>query len=192
MQFTNMKTRFLDLLILRKLHWLINVWKVNEWISIWVMNVQKYIYSNNKQKQSFLFLLSWEQGHEGDTLDGNDFESDTRNITFGSTLLTETSNEDLVVFSQIVETTVPWNEGSNLLTVLLEHDSDSLSDGGVGLFWLYTDLFYDESLGHTWAHEGVFESWAEKSFIEIFVGPSEISDMFTFEVFLWFWVYDLL
>ena len=136
---------------------------------------------NNKQRESFLFLLSGEEGDEGDTLDGDDFETDTRDITFGFTLFTETSNEDFVVFSQIVQTSVPWNESCNLLTVLLKHDSDTLSDGGVWLFWLYTDLFDDESLGHTAAHEGVFESWAEKSLIVVFVGPSEI----IYNCYLW-------
>ena len=89
---------------------------------------------NNKQRESFLFLLSGEECDEGDTLDGDDFETDTRDITFGFTLFTETSNEDFVVFSQVVQTSIPWNESCNLLTVLLKHDSDTLSDGGVWLF----------------------------------------------------------
>ena len=131
----------------------------------------------NKQRESFLFLLSTEEGNKGDAFDGNDFESNTRNITFGFTLFTETSHKDFVVFSQVVQTSVPWNESCNFLTVLLKHHSDAFSDGGVWLFWLYTDFFNNESLGHAWAHEWVFESGAKKSFIVILVGPSEIREI---------------
>jgi hypothetical protein len=84
--------------------------------------------------QSFLFLLAGEESKERNTLDSHDFESDARNISLGFTLLTETGDEDLVVLSKVVEATVPGDESSDLLSVLFEHDSDSLSDGGVGLF----------------------------------------------------------
>ena len=88
----------------------------------------------NMSIQSFLFLLAGEESEEGDTLHANNFESDTRNISLGFALLTETGNKHLIVFGEVVEAAVPGNEGCNFLSVLFEHDSDSLSDGGVGLF----------------------------------------------------------
>jgi hypothetical protein len=84
--------------------------------------------------QSFLLLLSGEESEQGDALYANNFESDARNISLRFTLLTETSHNNLVVFSKIVKATIPRNEGSDLLSILFEHDSNSLSDGGVGLF----------------------------------------------------------
>jgi hypothetical protein len=84
--------------------------------------------------QSFLFLLASEEGEQGNTLHTHDFESDTRNISLGFTLLTETSHEHLVILSQVVKATVPRHEGGNFLSILFKHHSDSLSDGGVGLF----------------------------------------------------------
>ena len=124
-----------------------------------------------KSIRSFLFLLSGEEGDQGDALDCDDLESDTRNISLGLSLLTEASHEDLVVLGHVVEATVPRYEGSNFLAVFLEHDSDSLSDGGVGLFGLHTDFLDDESLGHAAAHEGVFESGAEESSVVFFIIP---------------------
>jgi len=100
-------------------------------------------------RRSFLFFLSGEKSNERDALDSNDFKTDTRNISFGLTLFTESSNNDFIVFRKIVEATVPWDKSSYFLSILLEHDSDSFSDSGVGLFGLYTDFLDDESLGHT-------------------------------------------
>ena len=84
--------------------------------------------------QSFLFLLASEEGEEGNTLHTHNFESDTRNISFGFTLLTETSHQDLIILGKIVKAAIPRHEGSNFLSILFKHHSDSLSDGGVGLF----------------------------------------------------------
>ena len=84
--------------------------------------------------QSFLLLLAGEQSKQGNALDTHHFESDARNISLRFTLLTEAGHQHLVVLSKVVEATVPGDESSDLLSVLFEHDSDSLSDGGVGLF----------------------------------------------------------
>ena len=123
------------------------------------------------KQRSFLFLFSSIEGNERDPLDGNNFESDTRNITFGFTLLTETGNEDLVVFGQVVQTTVPRDKGSDLLTVLVEENSHTLSDGGVGLFGFHTDLLHHDTLGHAAALEGVFKSGTEQSLVVFLVVP---------------------
>ena len=132
--------------------------------------------------QSFLFLLASEEGEEGDTLHADNFESDTRNISLGFTLLTETGDKHLIVFCEVVEAAVPGDEGCDFFSVLFEHDSDSLSDGGVGLFRLYTNFFDDESLGHAAAHEGVLESRTQQSSIVLLIVPPCINIANTFEV----------
>lgn len=144
---------------------------------IWVRNMSVI--------QSFLFLLASEESKEGDTLHSHNFETDTRNISFGFTLLTESSNQHLIVFSEIVKATVPWYESSNLLSILFEHNSNSLSDGRVGLFWLYTDLFDNKTLGHATTHEGILESRTEQSSIVLLIVPPAIIRCYTSEVYAW-------
>ena len=120
---------------------------------------------------SFLLLLAGEEGEQGNALNSHNFEADARNISLGLSLFTETGHQHLVVFSKVVEATVPRDEGSDLLAILLEHDSDTLTDGGVGLFGLNTDLLDNQSLGHAAAHEGIFESRTEQSSIVLLIVP---------------------
>jgi hypothetical protein len=61
---------------------------------------------------------------------------------------TETSNEDFVILVDVIETTIPGNEGGNLLSVLNQLNTDALTDSRVGLLGLNTNLFQDNSLGH--------------------------------------------
>ena len=124
-----------------------------------------------KKQRSFLFLLSSVKSNKWDSLDGNDFESDTRNITLWFTLLTETGHKDLVVFSQVVKATIPRDESSDFLTVLVEEHSHTLSNSGVGLFGFDTDLLHNNSLGHTTALEGVFKSGTEQSLVVFLIVP---------------------
>jgi hypothetical protein len=65
----------------------------------------------------------------------------TRNITLSLSSSTESGDQDLVVLVDKVQTTVIGDESGDLLSVLDELDSDTLSDGGVGLLGLNTDLY---------------------------------------------------
>merc|ERR1712098_443048 len=71
----------------------------------------------------------------------------TGNISLRLSLTTETSEEDFIVLVDEVETTIVGDECSDLLSVLDQLDSDTLSDGGVGLFGLNTNLLENYALG---------------------------------------------
>jgi len=86
-------------------------------------------------------LLLLPEGKETDTSDLDDLESDTRNITLCLSSSSETGDQDLVVLIGEVETTVVGDESGDLLAVLDELDSDTLSDSRVRLLGLDTDLW---------------------------------------------------
>jgi hypothetical protein len=119
-----------------------------------------------------LLLLLLPQGQQTDTGHLDDLESDTGNITLGLALATETSQEDLVVLVHEVKATVVGDESRNLLAVLDQLDTDTLSDGGVGLLGLDTDLLEDDALGVGRATEGRgLESGAQGTLLIVKVGP---------------------
>lgn len=70
----------------------------------------------------------------------DDLEPDSGNITDGVTLSTKACDKDFVVFFDKVEATVVGDESGDLLSVLDELDTNTLTDGGVGLLGLDTDL----------------------------------------------------
>jgi hypothetical protein len=80
-----------------------------------------------------LFLLFFPQGEERDTRNFNNLETDTWNITLGLALTTETGNQDFVVFVNVVQTTIVGDESRNLLSVLDQLNTNTLSNGRVGL-----------------------------------------------------------
>merc|ERR1712072_403991 len=58
---------------------------------------------------------------------------------------TATCNLNLIVFINETHTTVPWNVGGDSLVILLELNSDTLSDTGVRLFTFDTNLFNNDT-----------------------------------------------
>ena len=91
-----------------------------------------------------LFLVESQQRHIGYF---DNLETDAGNITDGVALSTETSHQNLVVFHNIVETTVSGNECGDLFAVLDQLDTDALSDSRVRLLSFDTDFFKNDALG---------------------------------------------
>ena len=72
-------------------------------------------------------LLSAEEGVEGHVGDLADLESDAGNVTDSVTLTSESTDKDLVVLLNEVQTAVIGDESSDLLAVLDQLDTDALS-----------------------------------------------------------------
>jgi len=86
---------------------------------------------------------------------------------------TETSDQNLVVLFNVVQAAVIGDEGSDLLSVLDELNSNALSDSGVWLFSLNTDLVKDDSLGVGRASEGVsLQGSSEVGLFVTKIGPT--------------------
>jgi len=84
-----------------------------------------------------------------ETIAGNlgDEETDTGQITDGVAGTTETLDEDLVVLVAEGHATVTGNEAGDSLVVFFELDSDTLSNTGVRLLGLDTNLLNDNAAG---------------------------------------------
>ena len=93
-----------------------------------------------------LFLLLTEQSKEGGLGDANNLETDTGDITDGMTGTTETSNEDFIVFINVVQTTIARNEGGDLLTVLDKLNTDALTNSRVRLLSFNTTTHQNTKL----------------------------------------------
>lgn len=111
------------------------------------------------RSRSWLLLLLLPESHKTDTRDLDDLESHTRNITLGLALSTESCNQHLIVLIHEVQATVVWycgrwsavaiiimasprhTECGDLLSVLDELNTNTLSNGRVWLLGLNTDLF---------------------------------------------------
>lgn len=65
---------------------------------------------------------------------------------FEDSLSPETGDEDFVILIDKVQAAIIRHEGSDLLSVLDELDSDTLADSRVGLLGLNTDLLKHDSL----------------------------------------------
>lgn len=135
--------------------------------------VKPFLVSLRTYLRSWLFLLFLPESDKRDTRDLNDLESDTWNITLSLTLTTETSNENFVVFVDKVQATIVRNESSDLLTVLDELNTDTLSNGGVWLFGFNTNLFQYNSLsvGRTTERRRL-EGSSKKSLLVGHISPS--------------------
>jgi hypothetical protein len=62
----------------------------------------------------------------------------TGNITDGVTFPAESSHQHLVVLLNVVKATIPGHERRDFLAVLDQLHSDTLADGGIGLFGFNT------------------------------------------------------
>lgn len=153
-------------------------------ICIFFLNVVKsFVFVVDKELdeanlRSGLLLLLLPKSNEGDTGDLDDLETDTGDITLSLTLTTETSKENFVVFVDVVQATVIGDESSDLLTVLDKLDTDTLSDGGVGLLGFDTNLFQHNTLGVGRTAKGRrLEGSAQKSLLVRLISPSAIKQL---------------
>ena len=93
-----------------------------------------------------LFLLLTEQSKEGGLGDADNLETDTGDITDGMTGTTETSNEDFIVFIDVVQTTIARNESGDLLTILNKLNTDALTNSRVRLLSFNTTTHQNTKL----------------------------------------------
>lgn len=92
------------------------------------------------------------------------------------TRATETSDKDFVVLIDEVQATVVGHEGGDLLTVLDELNTAALTDSGVRLLGLNTELLNYNALGVGSSAEGVgLPDSAKVGLLVLKVGPSLLS-----------------
>ncbi len=124
------------------------------------------------KRETTTYLLLSEERVERHTGNLDDLEANTRDITNGVTLTTETSEENFIVFIGDVQATIARDEGSNLLAVLDELNAHALTDSRVRLLGLDTDLFQDDTLGVRATSERLLPLRTQVRLVEILVGPA--------------------
>ena len=102
----------------------------------------------------WLILLSEPEGEETGSSNLDDLETDTGKITDGMAGSTESSDEDFVVLIDERHTSISGDVSGDSLVVLSELNSDALTDGGVRLLGLNTDLLDDDTSGVRSSSEG--------------------------------------
>jgi len=121
---------------------------------------------------TWLLLLLLEQSEKADTRHLGNLEADTGNITLGVTGATETSDENFVVFLEDVKATIAGHEGSDLLAVLDELDTDRLTNGRVRLLGLNSYFLEHNALCVGRSSERVaLDGGTEVSLLVILIGP---------------------
>jgi len=113
------------------------------------------INTTSSDLRSGLLLLSQEEGVERHTGNLDNLETATWNITFRFASLSESGDQHFVVLVDVVKATVAGNEASDLLSVLNELHSDTLTDSGVRLLGLKANLLNNNALGHTGSSQGI-------------------------------------
>merc|ERR1712179_89277 len=118
-------------------------------------------------------FLALEESKEGDTGNFDDLKSDTWDITDGVARSTESGDPNFVVFFDVVQRTIIWDESGDPFTVLDELDSNAFSNSRVWLFSFDSDFLDDDSFGVGAASEGVgFQGGSQMSFLVVKIGPS--------------------
>jgi len=119
----------------------------------------------------WLLLLLLEESQEGDSGDLDDLETNTGNISDGVSLSSESGDKNLVVLVDVVQATVMGNEGGDLLSVLDELHSGALTNSGVGLLGLDSDLLDDDSLTVRASGERLLPLATDVGLLVVLVGP---------------------
>jgi len=124
------------------------------------------------ERETTAYLLLSEESVERHTGNLDDLEANTRDITNGVTLTTETSDENFIVFIGEVQATIARDEGSDLLAVLDELNTHALTDSRVRLLGLDADLCQDDTLGVGATSERLLPLRTQVRLVEILVGPA--------------------
>ena len=124
----------------------------NIFLVMWIVCISnKQIRRNLLHKQRMgtlcmrLLLLSTEQSEERSLGDTHHLETDSRNITNSMTRTTESSNQDFIILIHKVQTTITRNEGSDLLSILDQLNTDALTNGRVRLLSLYSTIPHSDT-----------------------------------------------
>ena len=112
-------------------------------------------FGKGKLSVNGLLLLASPEGVKTAASDLDDLESDSRNISLGVSLSSESSNEDLVVLVNVTHASVSGDVGGDSLVVLFKLNSYALSDGRVRLLGLNGNLLDHDSRGHGSLSEGL-------------------------------------
>jgi hypothetical protein len=121
--------------------------------------------------RSRLLLLLLEKGEQRATGDLDNLETNPGNISDGVTTSTETGQEDFVVLINEVQATVIRDESGDLLSVLDQLDSDTLTSSRVGLLGTDSHSLDDNALGVGSTHERLDELSAVVSLLVVLIGP---------------------
>jgi hypothetical protein len=121
--------------------------------------------------RSRLLLLLLEKSKKGATGNLDNLETNPGNITDGVTTSTETRKEDLVVLINEVQATVIGDESGNLLSVLNQLNSNTLTSGRVGLLGTNTHSLNNNALGVGSTHERLNESSSVVGLLVVLIGP---------------------
>jgi hypothetical protein len=125
--------------------------------------------------RSRLLLLLLEKGEKRATGNLHNLETNPGNITDGVTTSTETRKEDLIVLINEVQATVIGDESGNLLSVLDQLNSDTLTGGRVGLLGTNAHSLNNNALGVGSTHERLNEGSAVVGLLVVLIGPLSFS-----------------
>lgn len=125
--------------------------------------------------RSRLLLLLLEQSQERATSNLDNLETNPGNISDGVTASTETRKQDLVVLINEVQATVIGNEGGDLLSVLDQLNSNTLTGSRVGLLGTNTHSLNNDTLGVRSTHERLNELSAVVGLLVVLIGPLSLS-----------------
>ena len=125
---------------------------------------------------TWLLLLAAVEGEDSDAGDLDDLEADPGKISLGMSRTTESGHEDLVVLLHEVKATIVGHEGNDLLSVLDQLDADALTNSGVRLLGLDTDLLEHDALGVGGSSEGIgLDGGSAVALLPLLVGPTALA-----------------
>ena len=106
----------------------------------------------------------------------HDLESNSWQISDGVSGTSESSDKHLVVIVNKTHSSISWDEGGDLFTVLLELNSDTFTDSRVWLLGLDSDLLDDDTGSMGCSSEWLLPFSSLMSFLVTLIGPSTVKE----------------